>query len=175
MRTRSSSNLIVESFTIPKRRNRRRFKQIVKPELQTIVETPVATMADTPTDGNLLNRTPRDALTIIESKSKVRTSRNKSVVLKMSATTSSTPAYLPEITALTDAIKAILLQNKTLSPTPVKAIEEICVTYSGPHPYYKCLATEGNTFNASTATRTYNQGGPGYRPQGKTIIVLAIK
>ncbi|GJS13736.1 zinc finger BED domain-containing protein RICESLEEPER 2-like protein [Tanacetum coccineum] len=99
------------------------------------------------TDGNLLNRTPRDALTIIESKSKVRTSRNKSVVLKMSATTSSTPAYLPEITALTDAIKAILLQNKTLSPTPVKAIEEICVT-CGVKIIFECLATDGNTFNA---------------------------
>ncbi|GKF46032.1 hypothetical protein Tco_0135834, partial [Tanacetum coccineum] len=102
-------------------------------------------------DGSLLNRTPRDALTIIESKSKVRSSRNK-------------PAYLPEITALTDAVKAMLLQNKTPSPAPVKAIEEICVTYGGPHPYYECLAIDGNTFNASAATGTYNQGGPGYRP-----------
>ncbi|GJT94645.1 hypothetical protein Tco_1090163 [Tanacetum coccineum] len=43
MRTRSSSNLIVESSTIPKRRNRRCSKQIV------IVETSFATMADTRT------------------------------------------------------------------------------------------------------------------------------
>ncbi|GKD03611.1 reverse transcriptase domain-containing protein [Tanacetum coccineum] len=269
MRTCSSSNLVVESSTIPKRRNRRRSKQIVEPELLTIVETPVATMVDTrtmsellhaPTEGygdaiiipailakkfygllslvtssqfhgferddphshihwfnnitstrkyknvphdaikfmlfpfslegaariwlekepprsihtwedlvskfvnyffppskttnlknditnfqqrfdetfnaggNLLNRTPRDALTIIENKSKVHTSRNKSVVSKVNDTTSSTPAYLPEITALTDA----------------------------------CLATDGNTFNASSATGNYNQGGPGYRPQGET-------
>ncbi|GKA62822.1 reverse transcriptase domain-containing protein [Tanacetum coccineum] len=277
MRTRSSSNLIVESSTIPKRRNRRRSKQIVKLELRTIVETPVATMVDTrtmsellqaPTEGygdtivipailaenfelkvglltlvtssqfhgferddphshicwfnkitstlkyknipheaiklmlfpfsldwaahiwlekepprsihtwedlvskfvnyffppskttnlknditnfqqrfdetfskawdhfkdllhslnaspggNILKRTPRDALTIIENKSKVRTSRNKPVVSRASATTSSTPAYLPEITALTDAVKVMLLQNKTPSPDPVKAIE----------------------------------------------------
>ncbi|GJV04597.1 hypothetical protein Tco_1338166 [Tanacetum coccineum] len=62
--------------------------------------------------GNLLNRTPRDALTIIENKSKVRTSRNKPVVSKASATTSSsTPAYLPEITTLTDAVKAMLLRT----------------------------------------------------------------
>ncbi|GJU71429.1 reverse transcriptase domain-containing protein [Tanacetum coccineum] len=86
----------------------------------------------------------------------------------MSATSSSTLAYLSEITALTDAVKAMLLQNKTPSPAPVKAIEEICVTYGGPHPYYECLATEGNTFNTSAATGTYNQGGPGYRPQGET-------
>nr|GEV28068.1 reverse transcriptase domain-containing protein [Tanacetum cinerariifolium] len=308
----SSSNLIVESFTIPKQRNRRRSKQIVKPELRTIVETPIATMADTrtmsellqaPTEGykdaivlpailaenfelkvglltlvtssqfhgferdglhshirwfnkitstlkyknvphdaiklmlfpfslegaaliwlekepsrsihtwedlvskvdetfseawdrfkdilrkcphhgfselhqidtfynaltqsdqdsliasaggNILNSTPRDALTIIENKSKVCTSRNKLVVSKASATTSSTPAYLPEITALMDAVKAMLFQNKTSSLAPVKAIEEIFVTYGGPHPYYECLATSGNTFNAFAATGTYN-------------------
>nr|GEU63300.1 reverse transcriptase domain-containing protein [Tanacetum cinerariifolium] len=54
MRTRSSSNLIVESFTIPKRRNCRHSKQIVEPELRTIVETPVVTMADTRTMSKLL-------------------------------------------------------------------------------------------------------------------------
>ncbi|GKC21085.1 reverse transcriptase domain-containing protein [Tanacetum coccineum] len=102
--------------------------------------------------GNLLNHT---ALTIIENNSKVRTSRNKPVVSKVT-TSSSTPAYLPEITALTDAIKAMLLQNKTPSPTLVKAIEGICVTYGGPHPYYECLATEGNTFKL-------------LQPQGPTI------
>nr|GEV52021.1 reverse transcriptase domain-containing protein [Tanacetum cinerariifolium] len=75
-------------------------------------------------DGNLLNPTPQHALTIIENKSKFRTSRNKPVVSKLSATTSSSiPAYLLEITTLTDAVKAMLLQNKTPSPTPVKAME----------------------------------------------------
>nr|GEY14543.1 reverse transcriptase domain-containing protein [Tanacetum cinerariifolium] len=99
-------------------------------------------------DGNLLNRTPQDALTIIENKSKVHTSRNKLVVSKASAaTSSSTPAYLPEITDLTDAVKAMILQNKNPSPASVKAMEEICVTCGCPHPYYECLATDGNTFN----------------------------
>nr|GEW37809.1 hypothetical protein [Tanacetum cinerariifolium] len=54
MRTRSSSNLIIESFIILKRCNRRRSKQIVEPELRTIEETPVATMADTRTMSELL-------------------------------------------------------------------------------------------------------------------------
>nr|GEZ83754.1 reverse transcriptase domain-containing protein [Tanacetum cinerariifolium] len=108
--------------------------------------------------GNLLNHTTRDALTIIKNNLKVRTSRNKPVVSKASATTSSSiPAYLPEITALTDDVKSMLLQNKTPSPTSVKAMEEIYVTCGGPHPYYECLATDGNTFNASAATGTYNQ------------------
>nr|GFA25855.1 reverse transcriptase domain-containing protein [Tanacetum cinerariifolium] len=54
MRTHSLSNLIVESFTISKRRNRRRSKQIVEPELRTIVEIPIVTMADQCTMAKLL-------------------------------------------------------------------------------------------------------------------------
>ncbi|GKB78829.1 hypothetical protein Tco_0945724 [Tanacetum coccineum] len=56
--------------------------------------------------------------------------------------------------------------NKATQQAFVKAIEKICVTYGGPHPYCECLATDGNTFNASAATGTYNQGGLGYRPEG---------
>ncbi|GJS00380.1 retrovirus-related pol polyprotein from transposon TNT 1-94 [Tanacetum coccineum] len=50
--------------------------------------------------GNLLNHTPRDALTIIENKSKVRASRNKPIVSKVSTTTSSSSPSL-DVTALT--------------------------------------------------------------------------
>ncbi|GJY28027.1 hypothetical protein Tco_0403794 [Tanacetum coccineum] len=247
MRTRSSSNLVVESSTILKRRNRRRSKQIVEPELRTIIETHVATMADTRTmskliqapteeygdmivipailaenfelkvgllqlvtssqfhgferddphahnwaarDGFGLEKDPLRSILTWEDlvskflnyffppskttnlknditnfqqrfyetfiKSKALSLRNKSVVSKASATSSSTLAYLPKITALTDAVKAMLLQNQTPSPTPFKAIEEMCVTCGGPHPYYECLATDDNTFNASAATGTYN-------------------
>nr|GEX59862.1 reverse transcriptase domain-containing protein [Tanacetum cinerariifolium] len=245
MRTRSSSNLIVESFKIQKRRNRRRSKQIVEPELQTIIETPVATMADirtmlellqAPTEGyedaidipailaitstlkyknvphdaiklmlfpfslegqpglglkknplilsihgkisfltqdslnataggNLLNRTPRDALTIIENKSKVRTSRNKPVVSKVN-TTSCSSSLSPDVIALTEIIKELVLMNKATQQATVKSIKETCVTCGGPRPYYECLATDSNTLNASAATGTYNQGCNGYRPQG---------
>nr|GEV40390.1 reverse transcriptase domain-containing protein [Tanacetum cinerariifolium] len=318
MLARSSSNLIVESFTILRRRNRRRSKQIVEPELRTIVETTVATMADTrtmsellqaPTEGyedaivipailaedfelkvgllqlvtssqfhsferddphahircfnkitsmlkyknvphdafklmlfpfslegaahiwlekepprsihaweglnfdetfseawdrlkdllrkcphhgflklhqidtfynaltqsdqdslnaaasgNLLNRTPRDALTIIENKSKVRTLRNKPVVSKVNTSPSSSSPSL-DIIALTDIVKELVLMNKANQQATVKAIEETCVTCGGQHPYYECLAVDINTFNASTATGTYNQGGNGYCPQ----------
>ncbi|GKA22467.1 hypothetical protein Tco_0708429 [Tanacetum coccineum] len=235
MRTRSSSHLIAESSTTPKRRNRRRSKQRVEPF--SLEETSVVTMADqrtmaellqaptegygdaivtpailaenfelkhgllnldllracphhgftelhqldtfynalTPTDqdslnvatgGNLLTKTPRDALTIIENKSKVSTSRNKSIVSKVSAnTSSSTTAYLSEMAALTDAVNAMLRHVKTSSLETVKAISESCVTCGRPHPYYECLAADGNTFNASTAATTYNQN-QGYHPQG---------
>nr|GEW82190.1 reverse transcriptase domain-containing protein [Tanacetum cinerariifolium] len=279
MRTRSSSNLIVESFKIPKRRNHRRSKQIVEPELRTVVETPVATMADTctmskllqaPTEcygdaivipaqtwlekepprsihtwedlvfkfvnyffppskatnlknditnfqqrfdetfseawnrfkdllrkcphhgfselrqidtfynaltqfdqdslnatagGNILNRTPRDALTIIENKLKVRPSRNKPIVSKVSTTTSS-PSPSLDVTTLTEIVNELVLMNKATQQATVKAIEENCMTYGGPHPFYECLATGGNTFDACAAVGTYNQRGNGYRPLG---------
>ncbi|GKA06266.1 reverse transcriptase domain-containing protein [Tanacetum coccineum] len=123
------------------------------------------TFSNAATGGNLLNRTPRDALTIIENKSKVSTSRNKPIVSKVSTTTSSSSPS-PDITALTDIVKELVLMNKANQQASVKAIEETCVTCGGPHPYYECLATDSNTFNASAATGTYNQGGNGYRPQG---------
>ncbi|GJR78195.1 reverse transcriptase domain-containing protein [Tanacetum coccineum] len=115
--------------------------------------------------GNLLNRTPQDALTIIENKSKVRTSRNKPIVSKVSTTTSSSSPS-PDVTALIEIVKELVLMNKANQQASVKAVEEICVTCGGPHPYYECLATDSNTFNTYAATGTYNQGGNGYRPQG---------
>nr|GEW16746.1 hypothetical protein [Tanacetum cinerariifolium] len=57
----------------------------------------------------------------------------------------------------------------------VKAVEEICVTCGGAHPYYQCLATGGNTFPelrdniqgyVSAAAFNYNQGNPIYHPPG---------
>ncbi|GJU83922.1 hypothetical protein Tco_1291468 [Tanacetum coccineum] len=52
MRTRSSSHLVAESSTTPKRRNRRRSKQRVKPF--SLKETPVVTMVDQRTMAELL-------------------------------------------------------------------------------------------------------------------------
>ncbi|GJV07772.1 reverse transcriptase domain-containing protein [Tanacetum coccineum] len=117
--------------------------------------------------GNLLNRTPRDALKIIKNKSKVRTSRNKPIVSKVSTTTSfSSPS--PDVTALTEIVKELVLMNKANQQASVKAVEETCVTCGGPHPYYECLATDGNTFNAYAATGTtikeQNPSGSGSLP-----------
>ncbi|GJX94291.1 reverse transcriptase domain-containing protein [Tanacetum coccineum] len=113
--------------------------------------------------GNLLNRTPSDALSIIENKSKVRISRNKPIVSKVSTTTSS-PSPSLDVTSLTEIVKELVLMNKATQQATVKAIEETCVTCGGPHPYYECLAADGNTFNACAAIGAYNQGGNGYRP-----------
>nr|GEY31856.1 reverse transcriptase domain-containing protein [Tanacetum cinerariifolium] len=67
-----------------------------------------------------------------------------------------------------------IIENKSKVPS-VKAIEETCVTYGGAHPYYKCLAVNGNTFPelkdniqgyVSAAIVNYNQGNSVYRPLG---------
>ncbi|GJS15071.1 hypothetical protein Tco_0409543 [Tanacetum coccineum] len=73
--------------------------------------------------GNFLDKMPRDWLGIIESKSKVRNSRNKPVVAKVSSSTS-TPEISSDVVELKDMVKALLLDKKNQSPvpTPVKAV-----------------------------------------------------
>ncbi|GJV43072.1 reverse transcriptase domain-containing protein [Tanacetum coccineum] len=70
-------------------------------------------------------------------------SLNDAAGVSTNAPSSSTP-YFPEIVALADAVKAMLAQ-KSSPPASVKAIEAICVTCGGPHPYHQCLATNGNS------------------------------
>nr|GEV30394.1 reverse transcriptase domain-containing protein [Tanacetum cinerariifolium] len=90
---------------------------------------------------------PRDCLRITESKSKVRNSRNKPVVSRVSMNTSSTNiTQFPEVVALTDAVKDLLRQNKTPTPASVKVVKDSCVTCGGPHPYYNCTTTDGSAF-----------------------------
>ncbi|GKC32577.1 hypothetical protein Tco_1039871 [Tanacetum coccineum] len=131
--------------------------------------------------GNLLERSTQDVLTIIKNKSKVRNSRNKSIVsqVKSSDVNSSSSSEIAKLThavnqqtsAVTTAMTAILKQfQATPPPASVKAVEEICVTCGGAHPYYQCLAADGNTFwdniqgYVSAAAVNYNQGNSGYRP-----------
>nr|GFA57658.1 reverse transcriptase domain-containing protein [Tanacetum cinerariifolium] len=79
-----------------------------------------------------------ECLKIIESNSKVRQSRAKAVVAKVS-TSSSTPAISFEVAKLKDLVRALLLDKKNQSsapaqsstPAPVKAVKPNCVTYSG--------------------------------------------
>ncbi|GJR62295.1 reverse transcriptase domain-containing protein, partial [Tanacetum coccineum] len=119
--------------------------------------------------GNFLDKMPRDCLRIIESKSKVRNSRNKPVVTKVSASTS-TPGISSEVAELKDMVKALLLDKKNQSPapTPVKAVEESCVTCGGAHSYQTCPATTGNVYRdniqeyvSQAAVANYNQGNTG--------------
>ncbi|GJW03863.1 hypothetical protein Tco_1562719 [Tanacetum coccineum] len=82
---------------------------------------------------------------------------------------SSTP-HSPEIAALVDAVKAMLHQ-KSSHPASVKAVEEICVTCGGPHPYHQYLEEEpaptGET-SAPPAPKTAKQLAA-KKESGKTI------
>nr|GEZ30680.1 reverse transcriptase domain-containing protein [Tanacetum cinerariifolium] len=88
--------------------------------------------------GNFLDKKPRECLKITESKSKVRQTRAKAVVTKVS-TSSSTPAVSSEVAELKDMVRALLLDKKNQSSAPassstlapVKAIEPNCVTCGG--------------------------------------------
>nr|GEV16709.1 hypothetical protein [Tanacetum cinerariifolium] len=72
-----------------------------------------------------------------------------------------------QTSAMTTAMTAILKQfQATPPPAFVKAVKEICINCGGAHPYYQCLATDGNTFlkfwdniqgYVSAAAVNYNQ------------------
>ncbi|GKD56941.1 hypothetical protein Tco_1290328, partial [Tanacetum coccineum] len=61
----------------------------------------------------------------------------------------------------------------TPPPAFVKAVEESYVTCRGPHPYYQCPGTNGNSFPGYqdniqayvfAAAVNYNQGNAGHHP-----------
>ncbi|GJS76790.1 reverse transcriptase domain-containing protein [Tanacetum coccineum] len=121
--------------------------------------------------GNFLDKMPHDCLRIIESKSKVRNSRNKPVVAKVSSSTS-TPGISPDIVELKDMVKALLLEkkNQTQALTPVKAVEESCVTCGGTHSYLNFPTSDGIVYRdniqeyvSQAAAANFNQGNSGYR------------
>ncbi|GJU44758.1 reverse transcriptase domain-containing protein [Tanacetum coccineum] len=104
--------------------------------------------------GNFLDKMPRDCLRIIKSKAKVRNSCNKPVVAKVSSSTS-TPGISFDVAELKDMVKALLLDKKNQSPapTPVKAVEESCVTCGGAHSYQNFPATNGNVYRDNIQDR----------------------
>nr|GFA19037.1 reverse transcriptase domain-containing protein [Tanacetum cinerariifolium] len=77
---------------------------------------------------NLLSKTTREALKIIENKSKVRYSRGKSNVSRVNT-------------------------NSRESST----VEKSYVIFGGAHAYYDCIAIDRNQSSVCTATGTYNQ------------------
>ncbi|GKA57284.1 reverse transcriptase domain-containing protein, partial [Tanacetum coccineum] len=131
MRTRNSNFPNNSNVTIPRRRNRGRAPNVVEPELRTIVE--VAPMAErtmeellrAPTEGygeaivlpeinadhfeiktNLMNTTSRESV-----------SKTDEIINKLAD-------------QLSTSVE--IVSKKVVTPAPVKAVEEICVTCSGP-------------------------------------------
>nr|GEX22388.1 reverse transcriptase domain-containing protein [Tanacetum cinerariifolium] len=199
IQTRSSSRLVSNPSLNPnpsknpnpKGRNRRRSKQRIEEFNLDELSPPIVTMADQRTmnqllqapiedqdsfnsaaGGNFLEKMPRECLAIIERKYKVRYSRNKPFVAKVSTITS-TFGISRDVAELKDMVKALLLEKKSQnqSPATVKTVEESCVTYGGAHSYRNCPATDGNIYRdniqefiSQASAVNYNQGNTSYRP-----------
>ncbi|GJR80693.1 hypothetical protein Tco_0151478 [Tanacetum coccineum] len=112
---------------------------------------------------NLLSKTTIEALNIIENKSKVRYSRNKSNASRMNTTSRESVSKMDErIDKLADKLLTLveIVSKKVVTPTPVKAVEETCVTCGGAYSWYNCLATDNNQASVCATTGTYNQVNP---------------
>nr|GEV83151.1 hypothetical protein [Tanacetum cinerariifolium] len=119
--------------------------------------------------GNLLEKSPQDALTIIENKSKVHNSRSKPIASPVNA------CYINSSSEIAKLRHAVNQQTSVMTTAMTVMLKQLQATCGGAHPYYQCLAAGGNTFPefrnniqgyVSAAACNYNQGNPGYRPQG---------
>nr|GEU66061.1 reverse transcriptase domain-containing protein [Tanacetum cinerariifolium] len=113
--------------------------------------------------GNLLSKNTRESLQIIENKSKVRYSRNKSNVSRMNTIFRENASKSDDgIDKLADQILTLvdIFAKKIVTLASVKAVEESCVTCGGNHAYYNCLNTDSNQPSVCVATGTYNQVAP---------------
>ncbi|GJR33511.1 reverse transcriptase domain-containing protein [Tanacetum coccineum] len=107
--------------------------------------------------GNLLSKTTREALNIIENKSKVRYSRNKSNVSMVNTTSKESSSKTDEIIdKLADQISTLveIVSKKVVAPATVKVVEESCVICGDAHAYYNCNATDNNQSSVCAATVT---------------------
>ncbi|GJS48134.1 hypothetical protein Tco_0598255 [Tanacetum coccineum] len=92
--------------------------------------------------GNLLSKTTREALNIIENKSKVRYSRNKTNASRENV--SKTDERIDKLADQLSTLVEIVSKKVVVPPAPVKAVEE------------NCPATDNNQ-NVCATTGTYNQ------------------
>nr|GEX74695.1 hypothetical protein [Tanacetum cinerariifolium] len=108
--------------------------------------------------GNLLNKATREALKIIENKSKVRYSRSKSNVSRVDTNTKDNVSKTDDrIDKLADQVSNLVdIVNKQVI-APAKVVEKTCVTCRGAHAYYECIATDSNQPSVCAATGSYNQ------------------
>nr|GEV42508.1 hypothetical protein [Tanacetum cinerariifolium] len=119
---------------------------------------------DSAAGGNFLDKIPRECLSIIESKSKVRYSRSRvtdsraNTNVPLSSSLPSNSFDLQQIAAsLEDKLEIPMnhfekslndMKACFVTPTvPIKAVEEVCVTCGANHNYNHCPLTKGNEFS----------------------------
>nr|GEU30256.1 reverse transcriptase domain-containing protein [Tanacetum cinerariifolium] len=111
--------------------------------------------------GNLLSKTTREALKIIENKSKVRYLRSKSNVSRVNTNSRESSSKTDDrIDKLADQISNLIeiVNKQVVTPAMVKAVEKSCVIYGGAHDYYDCIATDSNQSSVCAATVTTRSG-----------------
>nr|GEV12730.1 reverse transcriptase domain-containing protein [Tanacetum cinerariifolium] len=121
--------------------------------------------------GNLSNKTTREALKIIENKSKVRYSRSKSNVSRVN-TNFRDNVYKTDdlIDTLADQISNLVeIVNKQVI-APAKAVEKTCVTCEGAHAYYECIATN-NEQNTEEILDKEHSNSSGSTTQVQPLVV----
>nr|GEV88991.1 reverse transcriptase domain-containing protein [Tanacetum cinerariifolium] len=113
--------------------------------------------------GNFMDKIPRECLSIIESKSKVRYSRIRVTDTRVSTNAplpSSSPSHSFDLQQIDASLEDKLdirmsrfekslndMKSSFVTPTaPIKAVEEVCVTCGANHSYNRCLLTCGNEF-----------------------------
>nr|GEX29043.1 reverse transcriptase domain-containing protein [Tanacetum cinerariifolium] len=115
------------------------------------------------TDGNLLSKTTREALKLIENKSKVRYSRSKSNVSRVNTNSRESSSKTDDrIDKLADQISNLveIVNKQVITPATAKAAEKTCVICGGAYVYYDCIATDSNQSSVCAETGTYNQVSP---------------
>nr|GFA26194.1 reverse transcriptase domain-containing protein [Tanacetum cinerariifolium] len=118
---------------------------------------------DSTAGGNFLDKIPRECLSIIESKSRVRYSRSRitdsraNTNAPISSSLPSNSFDLQQIAAsLEDKLDIRMnrfekslndMKDSFITPTaPIKAVKEVCVTCEANHSYNHCPLTRGNDF-----------------------------
>nr|GEW75422.1 reverse transcriptase domain-containing protein [Tanacetum cinerariifolium] len=97
--------------------------------------------------GNLLSKTTREALKIIENKLKVRYSRSKSNVSRVNTNSRDNASKTDNrIDKVADQISNLveIVNKQFITPATAKAVEKTCVICGGAHAYYDCIATDSN-------------------------------
>nr|GEY96910.1 reverse transcriptase domain-containing protein [Tanacetum cinerariifolium] len=115
------------------------------------------------TGGNLLNKTTREALKIIENKSTVRYSRSKPNVSRVNTNSRDNVSKTDDrIDKLADQISNLvdIVNKQVITHASAKAVEKTCVTCGGAHAYYYCIATDSNQPSVCAAIGSYNQVSP---------------
>nr|GEU78187.1 reverse transcriptase domain-containing protein [Tanacetum cinerariifolium] len=135
MRTRSKSYPNNSNATIPRRQNRKRVPNIVKPKIRTIEE--VVPMADRTMEELL--QAPTEGMNTNSRESSSKTD--------------------DRIDKLADQISNLveIVNKQVITPATVKAVEKSCVICEGAHAYYDCIATDSNKSSVCAATDTNNQ------------------